>query len=543
MSISDYYKGQVSESMKMESMKFVSTIICFLILATSFAQQDPQWDTTKKNEWPKECQVVRIPSTMDNEQQSAIFYAATKENSPLVVSLHTWSGDFTQKDTLVFDCIKKNYNYIHPNFRGPNKTFKATGSNYVIQDIEDAIAYAIEHGKVDINNIHVVGTSGGGHATLLTYMNTKYPVKTFSAWVPISDIKKWYYESEGRSNKYALDIASSTVKESNFNSNNYYLGEAEAIERSPFYMKTPVENRKKSKLFLYAGIHDGYTGSVPITQSLDFYNKIVSSFDSLETAALVPQKDIIEMLTSRNFSSKVKDSIAGRLVHYKKTYRDLMKITIFEGTHECLTSVALNQVTGNKILAIGDSNGAHKNGWVNQLKKTNFKDFVYNTSISGNTIGFDNLDQPKLNTLKNIDSYITKANEHLGGIDKITIMLGTNDCKAVFDNRKNEVPQNMNSLLQKIKAHPVYLKHKPKIFVVSPPPTGEDHMMKEKYHGASKKVKWLRKKFKKIAKVNNCKYIDIYTTLAPKWSSLSKDGIHPEEEGQLLMSKMIDKQM
>ncbi|MBD0777864.1 prolyl oligopeptidase family serine peptidase [Maribacter sp. ANRC-HE7] len=524
-------------------MKLSVISIFILFITNAFAQSEPKWDNSKKEEWPNECQKVSIPSSLDGEKQSAIFYPSTKDNSPLIVSLHTWSGNYTQKDTLVIASIKKNYNYIHPDFRGPNKTYKATGSKYVIQDIEDAIAYAIKNGKVDINNIHVIGTSGGGHAALLAYMNTNYPVKTFSAWVPIPDLKKWYYESEGRGTKYALDIAMSTVNDSKFDSKNYYLNEEEAIKRSPFYMRTPVEKRKKSKLYIYAGIHDGYTGSVPISQSLNFYNKIVSEFNSLDTDALIPQKDIMEMVTSRNFVSDSKDTIADRPIHYKKTYKDLVRITIFEGTHECLTDVALNQVISSNILAIGDSNGAKQNGWVNQLKKTNFQDFIYNTSISGNTIGFDNLNQTKLNTLRNIDNYMDEANKKLGGLDKIVIMLGTNDCKAVFEKRKREIPHNMNKLLKKIKAHPAYIKNKPQIYVISPPPCGEDHIMKEKYYGSSKRVHWLFPKFQKVAESNDCKYIDIYTKLSPQWPTLAKDGIHPEEEGQILMSKLIDEQM
>ncbi len=54
---------------------------------------------------------------------------------------------------------------------------------------------------------------------------------------------------------------------------------------------------------------------------------------------------------------------------------------------------------------------------------------------------------------------------------------------------------------------------------------------------------WLFTKLEKAAKLNDCKYIDIYTKLAPQWASLAKDGIHPEDEGQILMSKMIDEQM
>ena len=524
-------------------MKLGIISICIFLITNSFAQSDPKWDNTKIEKWPKECKKVIITSTLDEEKQSAIFCSSTSENRPLIVSLHTWSGNYEQKDELVAECIEKDYNYIHPDFRGPNKTYKACGSKYVIQDIEDAIAFAIENGKVDINNIHVVGTSGGGYATLLTYMNTNCPVKTFSAWVPISDLKKWYYESEGRGTKYSFDIVSATVKDADFDKEKYYLCEEEAMARSPFYMHTPVEKRKNSKLYIYAGIHDGYEGSVPISQSLTFYNKVVADFDTLEKKSMIPQKDIIEMLASRSYVTAIKDTIANRLIHYQKTYKDLVKLTIFEGKHECLTSVALNQVDGAKVLTIGDSNGAKEYGWVNQLKKIHFDDFIYNTSISGNTIGFNNLDQKRLNTLLNIDRYMDEADKKLNGLDKVVIMLGTNDCKAIFEKRKKEIPYNMNKLLKKIKAHSVYIKYKPQIFVISPPPCGEDHVMKEKYHGSSKRVKWLIPKLKTVTELNDCKYIDIYMTLSPQWSSLAKDGIHPEEEGQIIMSKMIDEQM
>ena len=178
-------------------MKLGILIMCLFFVAKSFSQSDPKWDNTKVEKWPKECEEVEIPSTLDGEMQSSFFYSATGNHRPLIVSLHTWSGNYEQKDTLVTECINKDYNYIHPDFRGANNTYKACGSKYVIQDIEDAIAFAIENGKVDINNIHVVGASGGGYATLLTYMNTNHPVKTFSAWVPISPTEPAFPERFG----------------------------------------------------------------------------------------------------------------------------------------------------------------------------------------------------------------------------------------------------------------------------------------------------------------------------------------------------------
>jgi hypothetical protein len=112
-------------------------------------------------------------------------------------------------------------------------------------------------------------------------------------------------------------------------------------------MKTPVEKRKFSKLSIYAGIHDGYTGSVPITHSLLFYNKVVKDFDPTEEKASIPDQDILEMITSRNFRNKPGKSIGNRLIHYEKSFKDRMKIVIFEGGHEQLTDIALDHVERN----------------------------------------------------------------------------------------------------------------------------------------------------------------------------------------------------
>lgn len=55
------------------------------------------------------------------------------------------------------------------------------------------------------------------------------------------------------------------------------------------------------------------------------------------------------------------------------------------------------------ILAIGDSNGQNKGGWVDQLKKMMPESNIVNLSESGRTIGFDNNGRERLNALKNIE--------------------------------------------------------------------------------------------------------------------------------------------
>jgi hypothetical protein len=213
----------------------------------------------------------------------------------------------------------------------------------VTSDIDDAIAYAMEHSKVNINEIHIIGGSGGGYATLLAYMKTKYPVKTFSAWVPISNLIDWYYETKSREPKHSLDIAKATtgleLKESN-----YFLDEQEAQKRSPVFMTTPVESRKTSKLYIYAGVHDGYTGSVPITHSIKMYNKVVADFDKGALQSMVSNDKTIELLTYRRALKSLNAFIGGRQIHFRAEYLNMVQLTIFEGGHESLSDIALDHI-------------------------------------------------------------------------------------------------------------------------------------------------------------------------------------------------------
>ncbi|KPL08675.1 MAG: hypothetical protein AMS26_24280, partial [Bacteroides sp. SM23_62] len=164
-----------------------------------------------RDDWPGPFHEVNIPSTLDKSHQKAMFLPASGDSpQPLIVSLHTWSGDYRQKDPLASLIHKKGWNYIHPDFRGTSTRPEACGSEKVIPDIEDAILYAMKNGNVDPGNIHVIGTSGGGYATLLMYMKTTLDIRSFSAWVPISDLVDWYRASRSRGLEYAGDILKCT---------------------------------------------------------------------------------------------------------------------------------------------------------------------------------------------------------------------------------------------------------------------------------------------------------------------------------------------
>jgi hypothetical protein len=129
---------------------------------------------------------------------------------------------------------------------------------------------------------------------------------------------KWSYESEGREIKYSRDIAMATVPENDLTGDYYYINEEEAIKPSPYYMATPVNKRKDASLKIFTGIHDGYRGSVPITQSIFIYNKIMNDLDPEAKDLLVPKEDIIEFLSSGNFRQSKNEQIHDRKIHYKK---------------------------------------------------------------------------------------------------------------------------------------------------------------------------------------------------------------------------------
>lgn len=192
------------------------------------------------------------------------------------------------------------------------------------------------------------------------------------------------------------------------------------------------------------------------------------------------------------------------------------------------------------ILTIGDSNGALAYGWPVQIKNLLPDATVVNKSVSGNTIGFDNLDQVKLNTLKNIDQYMDDAFKELGAgknFDFIIMDLGTNDTKKVFESRQKVVTENMNLLIHKIKgyltAHKLIL---PKICICTPSPMDEDKADKAKYGGGDGRIQANNIEFKRIAKENKIDFLDTYSVLKLGFSEKTVDGVHLNEKTQLQMA-------
>ena len=189
-----------------------------------------------KKQWKKDFRVVEISSSYDKQIQKGYFYASKKQiKMPLIVSLHSWSNDYKENDPLAELFKNEDWNYIHPDFRGPNDSPDSCMSDAVISDIDDAIAYAIKTGNVDENNIIVVGGSGGGMAALGVYLRSRYDIRYTTAWCPIADLESWYYQSQYGDTVYWKHIAQVTESAA-------VLNVDEAKRRSPLFMNLPTRN-------------------------------------------------------------------------------------------------------------------------------------------------------------------------------------------------------------------------------------------------------------------------------------------------------------
>lgn len=540
-----------AQSFKLILIYWLSLILAILQFSSTNAQA--LWDDTTTAKWKKPFQKISIISKLDKSLQPAYFYASTAtQKQPLIVSLHSWSGNFEQMDSIAEECIQRNWNYIHPNFRGENNHPEAAGSSLAISDIKDAISFAIEHGNVDTNEIHIVGASGGGHAAMMCYFSLPFIPKSIHAWVGISDLEEWYWESLGRKQKYATDLLKIAAE----NPNNSSI---EWRKRSPMY-QIPNANRARIQLYLYAGIHDGYQGSVPISHSIRLYNKLASFWCPNQSDKLVSDSLMMQLLIRRYApESKIRKPLATRPVHLFKEAGPV-SLVIFEGKHEaiakaCLSLIKMPYVTTPpiNIVCLGDSNGENLVGWVNNLHFKLPTASILNLCKSGNTFGYFNNGNSKLNQLHNIESDLDQAQIKFQSspVDFIIIGLGTNDAKFDFDTLQEKNRIHIKELQAKIKNHSIFNPNHTQIIWITPPPIKEELIQttenKKKYFGASERVKRISEEIRIIAKNDGDTVIDLQELLSSDWKTLQRDGIHYNtigaERSALLISNLLFQQL
>jgi len=278
-------------------------------------------------------ETVQIRSSHDQTQQSAIVFVPEKVEGPkpLLVLLHSWSADYRQKgqrEICIHECNKRGWAFIHPDFRGPNVRPEACASPAAVQDVLDAVDYMKQRTTIDPQRIYLVGSSGGGHMSLM--MSTRAPDMWagVSAWVPISDLAAWHAESVARKTKYAKDMehvcggAPGTSAEV----------DAQYRARSPLFALARAKGRP---IDISAGIHDGHTGSVPVSHSLYAFNALADANGKSEQKLTEAQ---IRHITDKR---AIPEELSQPPIEEDRKYPVLFRreagparVTIFDGGHE-----------------------------------------------------------------------------------------------------------------------------------------------------------------------------------------------------------------
>jgi poly(3-hydroxybutyrate) depolymerase len=312
-------------------------------VAVAFAQDSSSCSGKEGSGWPSEVNEVRYVSSADSSLQAALFYSPKTggEAAPLLVALHTWSGDYKQGSSAPYAkwCIEKGWVFIHPHFRGPNWTKEATGSELVVGDIVSAVDYAKARAKVDSSRIYLVGASGGGYTSLLMAGRAPDIWAGVSAWVPISDLRAWYLECKEAGRRYEKHMVKSCGGPPG----------ASAEVDLEYKRRSPISYLAKAKgvaLDINAGIKDGHTGSVPISHSLRAFNLVASEKERISEEGI---KYFVEKAeVPAGLKGELSDPSYGEKVPLFRRVSGKARVTIFDGGHEIVFEAALRWLSQQK---------------------------------------------------------------------------------------------------------------------------------------------------------------------------------------------------
>lgn len=271
---------------------------------------------------------ILYPCKIDQSMQEAQFFqAAGSEPRPLVVCLHTWSGDHCQETYHRFAELAqlKNWHMIFPEFRGPNWQPEGCGSELVVSDLEDAVVYMKNTVPVDPARVYLTGGSGGGHCSLLMAGRRPDLWTAVSAWCPISDIVLWHTQSRARKNAYADHIGSACGGDPAESAKALL----EARKRSP--LSWLVNAAGIVPVDISTGIHDGHRGSVPVGQAIRAYNILAAEQDRISEPdiAFIEEKEQIPS----HLGVPEQDPAFGHKIHLRRQSRSV-RLTLFEGGHD-----------------------------------------------------------------------------------------------------------------------------------------------------------------------------------------------------------------
>lgn len=221
-------------------------------------------------------QDVLVTSTADGTDQPALWLAPEGDQPrPLLVILHSSSAGYLQHAGIPYAMFadENGWAVIAPQFRGVNDDPESMGSDLAVQDVVDAIDFAVAQGGVDANRVYTVGYSGGGTMSLLLAGRHPDKVTAVAAWGPPYDLIAFYLQSAQAGRGYAADIRAACGGDPTDNSE----AQADCLHRSPLtHLGTARE--QAIPVFIGHGLHDSLLSPI---HGAGAFNQLADPADQL----------------------------------------------------------------------------------------------------------------------------------------------------------------------------------------------------------------------------------------------------------------------
>lgn len=242
-------------------------------------------------------QELDLVSSADGAEQPVFWLPPDGDQpKPVLVLLHSWSSQYTQHAGIPFaDWAQENgWAVMVPEFRGKNDDADAVGSELAVQDVADAIDFAVDQPGVDADRVFVVGYSGGGMMALLVAGQHPDKVTAVSAWGPPHDLENFYDFSRANGLGYWDDIQRACGGDPREEG----LAQWACVTRSPqTYVDTIREN--DIPVFIGQGIWDPF---VMRNAAADVYNGLADPADRLTA-------DDVELLRRGRIPGDAEDAV------------------------------------------------------------------------------------------------------------------------------------------------------------------------------------------------------------------------------------------
>lgn len=274
---------------------------------------------------------IRVPSTIDGTLHPSLFIpAASNSARPLLVYFHPWRHGYDTDSTRWREEARmRDWHFLAPHFRGPNKHPEACASRVARQDVLDAIDVVDRNHLIDRDRLYGAGVSGGGHMALVMAAERPALWAGISSWCAITDLFEFYREcvsAGAKAHRHIVKVAGGAPGSS-------ARVDEELRYRSPrFHLARAAD----VPLDINHGVRDGRPKGVGIQHSVWAFNAVA------EACGAPPVREAkLQLLRERNDlrEDPEQDELYGRVI-YLRRQAGRARLTIFEGGHEDLPTPA-----------------------------------------------------------------------------------------------------------------------------------------------------------------------------------------------------------